>query len=212
MSPTSASSAAVLSTKRRALLDISTKDDNSVWNRRHPHRPDPDRPLVLGRDPIRVQMRKANNGKYRVYLDLDLLDAILIQCIGQFISINIKTALDSAWSSSTLQVCWAHKPDEARDAMLRGQIDDFANRDQFRSVQKLHQTMHVHEHGGGGILSLGLYRTLAEERRDTNPARQWHAAQATLEQIGGTHRENALVPEITPHRDPMESLTLDATT
>lgn len=133
-------------------------------------------------------MRKANNGKYRVYLDLDLLDAILIQCIGQFISINIKTALDSAWSSSTLQVCWAHKPDEARDAMLRGQIDDFANRDQFRSVQKLHQTMHVHEHGGGGILSLGLYRTLAEERVRWERLLDWGLVRFYIMLICSRHR------------------------
>lgn len=77
--------------------------------------------------------------------DRDFLDAILIQCIGQFISVNNNTALDSAWSSSSTLQVWAHKPDEARNAMLHAQIADFANRDQFRSVQKLRRTSRIED-------------------------------------------------------------------
>lgn len=47
--------------------------------------------------PINMQMRKAINSKYRVYLDLELLDAILIQIVGQHVSIQIKHALDNTF-------------------------------------------------------------------------------------------------------------------
>lgn len=75
---------------------------------------------LTARSAVGVQMRKAISGEYRVYLGIGTsFDAILIQCIGQFISVNNKTALDSAWSSSTLQLeVWAHKPEEARNVML----------------------------------------------------------------------------------------------
>lgn len=62
----------------------------------------------LGDKPIMAQMRKAINGKYRVYMDIELLDSILIQCVGQFISVNIREALAQVWTSG-MDAVWRQR-------------------------------------------------------------------------------------------------------
>ncbi|OAQ97933.1 hypothetical protein LLEC1_01219 [Akanthomyces lecanii] len=88
------------SKKRRAMIDLSNREDVlqevvdilnidlklsalARWS--------------WGDTPIKAQMRKTINGKYRVYMDFELVDSILIQCVGQFVSAEISTALKQAW-------------------------------------------------------------------------------------------------------------------
>lgn len=138
------SSDQLTSEKRRALLDISNKDNvlseiaDILSIDTHL---DSIRRWSWGDNPITVQMRKAINGKYRVYLDLDLLDAILIQCIGQSISVNIRDALASAWHPDVCHV-WQQGPDEARTAAMQAQIKDFTLRKTRDSVHDLRQSIY----------------------------------------------------------------------
>lgn len=85
--------------------------------------------------PTSMQMRKAINGKYRVYLDLELLDAILIQCVGQWISVNIKKALENSFRKEP-------EEDEDEHSALMAQIYVFSSPQNMPSVQRLRSTMY----------------------------------------------------------------------
>lgn len=124
------------SEKRRAMLDISDKvnvlseiadilniDTNLESIKR----------WSWGENPITVQMRKAINGKYHVHLDLELLDAILIECIGQYVSLNIGSVLQKAWSPEVRDV-WMQPSDEGRNAAMQAQIEDYGSRKSGNSV------------------------------------------------------------------------------
>lgn len=67
--------------------------------------------------PISMQMRKAINGKYRVYLDLELLDAILIQIVGQHLAVSIRDALEGSFTNDP------DEETEERIAALEEQIE-----------------------------------------------------------------------------------------
>ncbi len=77
-----------------------------------------------GDSPIKAQMRKAINGKYRVYMDMELLDSILIQCIGQSISVHISNALATTWQRGVAGV-WNAKEDANRTAAIESHIPNF---------------------------------------------------------------------------------------
>ncbi|KAK3185712.1 hypothetical protein K4F52_005577 [Lecanicillium sp. MT-2017a] len=125
------SSDQLTSQKRLALLDISNKD--SVLSE-IAHLLKIDTSLAAlnkwswGGNPITTQMRKAINGKYRVYLDLELLDAILIQCMGQSISVTIRRAILSSWDSDTEDI-WQPPANEARVAAMERQLPGAETRD-----------------------------------------------------------------------------------
>ncbi|KAM3474125.1 hypothetical protein MY5147_004424 [Beauveria neobassiana] len=89
-----------------------------------------------GNSPIKAQMRKAINGKYRVYMDIELLDSILIQCVGQAISVTISNALEKAWSEAVAGV-WKAKEDENRTAAIEAQIPNFTNQTAKNSTREL---------------------------------------------------------------------------
>lgn len=138
------SSDQLTSDKRRAMLDISNKSNvlsEIVDILNIDTHLDSIQRWSWGENPITVQMRKAINGKYRVYLDLELLDAILIQCVGQFVSVNIREALDLAWKSDVRDV-WAERPDEARTAAMQAQIVNLKDRNRTLLVNFWRQEMY----------------------------------------------------------------------
>ncbi|KAJ2968640.1 hypothetical protein NQ176_g9080 [Zarea fungicola] len=97
----------------------------------------------LGEKPIMAQMRKAINGKYRVYMDIELLDSILIQCVGQFISVNIRDALAQVWTSG-MDAVWKAKEDEDLTASISAQIPEFASkRNRTNSIQALRKDIYT---------------------------------------------------------------------
>lgn len=104
--------------------------------------------------PTTMQMRKAINGKYRVYLDLELLDAILIQCVGQWVSVNIKEALDKTPRKFT-------DDDEDEHATLMAQIYILASRRNMTSVHNLRSDMY-----GRVFSSIRLPESMADESTD----------------------------------------------
>ncbi len=150
------------SEKRRALLDISNKDnvlseiadllniDTSL---------DSLNQWSWGETPITAQMRKAINGKYRVYLDLELLDAILIQCIGQSISVKIRDAILNSWSRDAEDV-WQPPASEARFAAMERQIADIERRQNNDSVQTLRRCIYKNT-----FLAVSLPRSTVDTSR-----------------------------------------------
>lgn len=89
-----------------------------------------------GDSPIKAQMRKAINGKYRVYMDIELLDSILIQCIGQSVSVQISRALTKAWIPEVASV-WKAKKDEDRIAAIKSHIPNFCDQTTLNSVSEM---------------------------------------------------------------------------
>ncbi|EGX90892.1 hypothetical protein CCM_05048 [Cordyceps militaris CM01] len=94
-----------------------------------------------GDAPIKAQMRKAINGKYRVYMDIELLDSILIHCVGQAVSVHIKQALEQAWDPTVADV-WKVKQDEDRTAAINAHIPGFAIQNAENSTRQLRNHMY----------------------------------------------------------------------
>ncbi|XWW98155.1 hypothetical protein V2A60_006152 [Cordyceps javanica] len=127
------------SEKRRAMIDLSNRQDvlseiADILNI--------DLKLAAlerwswGDTPIRAQMRKAINGKYRVYMDIELLDSILIQCVGQSVSVHISNALQKAWIPAVASV-WKAKEDQSHTAAIKAHIPDFTTQDAANSTRHL---------------------------------------------------------------------------
>ncbi|KAJ6787906.1 hypothetical protein PWT90_01889 [Aphanocladium album] len=127
------------SEKRRAMIDLSSRENvlseiadilkidlklaaTERWS--------------WGNTPIKAQMRKAINGKYRVYMDIELLDSILIQCVGQWISVQISQALKQAWNPVVATV-WKTKEDEKRMAAIKSHLPSFDTPNPGNSVREL---------------------------------------------------------------------------
>lgn len=104
--------------------------------------------------PTTMQMRKAINGKYRVYLDLELLDAILIQCVGQWVSVNIRQALAQTPTKHD-------EDDEDEHAALMAQISIFSNRKSMTCVHNLRSDMYERV-----FSSIRLPESMADESTD----------------------------------------------
>lgn len=132
------------SEKRRAMIDLKSRDnvlteiadilnidarlaslDGWTWGDR----------------PITAQMRKAINGKYRIYMDIELLDSILIQCVGQRTAIHIAQALDELWDPDVRDV-WKVAEDEDQTAAIELQLPDFSKRSSDNSVQILRRSIY----------------------------------------------------------------------
>ncbi|OAA70250.1 reverse transcriptase [Cordyceps fumosorosea ARSEF 2679] len=127
------------SEKRRAMIDLSNRENvlseiADILNF--------DLKLAAverwswGDAPIQAQLRKAINGKYRVYMDLELLDSILIQCVGQAVSVHIAAALREAWLPAVSSV-WKAKEDEVRTAAIEAQIPNFTSQNASNSTRQL---------------------------------------------------------------------------
>ncbi|KAJ4150155.1 hypothetical protein LMH87_010918 [Akanthomyces muscarius] len=127
------------SEKRRAMIDLSNREDVlseiadilkidlklaaiERWS--------------WGDSSIKAQMRKAINGKYRVYMDIELLDSILIHCVGQSVSVHIHNALKKAWFP-TVSSIWTAREDANRTAAISSHIPDFTNNNTLNSTRVL---------------------------------------------------------------------------
>ncbi|KAJ3486652.1 hypothetical protein NLG97_g6571 [Lecanicillium saksenae] len=132
------------SEKRRAMIDLSSRE-NVLSEIADILKIDLKLAAIerwsWGDNPIKAEMRKAINGKYRVYMDIELLDSILIQCVGQWISVQVFNALQHAWVLPVTSV-WKAKEDEKRTAAIKSHIPEFGTQTTYNSVRELRNDMY----------------------------------------------------------------------
>lgn len=93
-----------------------------------------------GESPIKAQMRKAINGKYRVYMDIELLDSILIHCVGQSVSVHINNALKKAWFPTVAS--GKAREDANRTAAISSHIPNFTRANRVNSTRVVRNEMY----------------------------------------------------------------------
>ncbi|KAG8525651.1 uncharacterized protein KY384_000411 [Bacidia gigantensis] len=81
-----------------------------------------------GKDAVDVTVRRALNGKYRVYMDEELIQAILIHHIGMSFAIHLKSCLTKFFHSGA----WLQTSRQPLDAATRRFREDFGVSDGYR--------------------------------------------------------------------------------